>query len=129
MMRFRLEVQSIGDLDRVTGTQMLFAFQRFVAIVLDGEVQDEAPMPESHRQVGVDEAGLPVMGLSSQPFVPSSDGDVPLADGPSGGVDTDAQRPGESIEDYIARTAPAEHNPFPVSEGDAAPLPPAETAA
>jgi hypothetical protein len=37
MMAFRSEMQSIGDLDRVSGTQMLFAFQRFAAIVLDGD--------------------------------------------------------------------------------------------
>ena len=92
MMRFRSELHGIGDLDRVSGTQMLFAFQRFAAIVLDGETAEVAePMtasssddvPHDEPALGDEPNVLPrwdvtVTDVTSTTITYPSDGSAPV---------------------------------------------------
>lgn len=105
MLAFRSDLQRIADGNVVTGTQMMFAFQRFVAIVLDGEV-----------------VGVITPTATSSDDVPHDEPD-PLAD-PAGVAEEVAlgDQP-NTTETIVNEGAVAE------DEKAADPLPPAEPAA
>lgn len=108
MMRFRSELHGLGDLDRVSGTQMLFAFQRFAAIVLDGETAEVAePLTSSddvpHDEPAVTDQQTEATDATPEPETPAVADEAPAVDqgvgedGVPGSPESDPAQPEEPV--------------------------------
>lgn len=120
MLAFRSDLQRIADGSVVTGTQMMFAFQRFVAIVLDGEV-----------------VGLITPTATSSDDVPHDEPEPVGADGVDEEMTNEEraameqrQRDAESLPPtLVTPVEPVPDGLDPIAGDVADPLPPAESAA